>query len=121
MEINRITWFAKSYEDEFVKIVVSDHYKKAKMRQDKDRQKLMQQKSRSQDIDLLIQRVLEEKILGNLTEERYKVLVQSYEKEQLALKQQINHLQKIVDGDAKNELDVNSFLPLSKIIRRFLC
>ena len=58
--------------------------------------------------------MFEEKVLGNLTDERFKKLTYKYEDEQLELKERIKNIKKVVLEDKKHELDVNGFLDIVK-------
>lgn len=70
--------------------------------------------SREKEIDTLIEGLFEEKVLGNLTDERFKKLTYKYEDEQLELKEKIKNIKKEVLEDKKHELDVNGFLDIVK-------
>lgn len=70
--------------------------------------------SREKEIDTLIEGLFEEKVLGNLTDERFKKLTYKYEDEQLELKEKIKNIKKEVLEDKKHELNVNSFLDIVK-------
>lgn len=75
--------------------------------------------------------MFEEKILGNLTEERFKKLSEKYEDEQAELTQHIRHMKKVVAEEQKHELNADGFLRLvrkctdiemliPKILREFI-
>ena len=66
----------------------------------------------SKEIDVLYEKLFEEKILGNLTEERFCKLSQKYEDERAELKQKIKNLKKIVDEEKQNEMNADGFLAL---------
>ena len=52
--------------------------------------------ARDKEIDTLIEGLFEQKVLGNLTDERFKKLTYKYEDEQSELKQKIKNLKQIV-------------------------
>lgn len=112
--ISEIVRFANDFEDEFVKLVVDENYKLTKERQRKNNEALQKAISRDKEIDALIEGLFEEKVLGNLTNERFKKLTYKYEDEQSEIKQTIKNIKKIVLEDAKHELDVNGFLDIVK-------
>ena len=72
--ISSITRFANLFEDEFVKIAVDDHYKRIAMQQKRNQDALAQMLVRDKELDTLYERLYEEKILGNLSEERFQKL-----------------------------------------------
>ena len=47
-------------------------------------------------MDVLYEKLFEEKVLGNLTEERFKKLSEKYEDEQTELSQRVRHLKQIL-------------------------
>ena len=59
---------------------------------------------------------LKEKILGNLSEERFLKLSGKYEEEQFELKAKIKNMKKIVAEEKMHELNANGFL---KIVRKY--
>ena len=69
---------------------------------------------RDKELDILIEKLFEEKVLGNLTEERFLKLTYKYEDEQLSLKQSIKNLKKVVLEDKAHELNTDGFLETVK-------
>lgn len=59
-------------EDEFVKIVMDEQYKQIQIQQRKNQETLQTLLARTREVDVLYEKLFEEKILGNLTEERFK-------------------------------------------------
>ena len=110
--ISDIVRFASYFEDEFVKIVVDEHYKRIVLAQRKNQEAYQTAVARNKEIDVLYEKLFEEKILGNLTEERFCKLSQKYEDEQAELKQRIRNLKKIVDEENQNEMNADGFLAL---------
>ena len=110
--LSNIVRFASLFEDEFVKIVVDEHYKQLLMQQRKNQQTLQTAMAREQKVDVLYEKLFEEKILGNLTEERFKKLSYKYEDEQTELRQKIKHLKEIVDAEKQHEMNADGFLQL---------
>ncbi len=113
-DISNIVKFANEFEDEFVKIVVDENYKLTCERQKRNQEILQKLLCREKEIDTLIESLFEEKVLGNLTDERFKKLTYKYEDEQLELKEKIKNIKKVVLEDKKHELDINGFLDIVK-------
>ena len=63
--------FATEFEDEFVKIVVDENYKRIQVTQKKSLESLNKMLARDKELDTLCEKVFEEKILGNLSEDRF--------------------------------------------------
>ena len=111
-----IVKFATEFEDEFVKIVVDEDYKRIQATQKKNLEALNKMLSRDKELDTLCEKVFEEKILGNLSEERFLKLSGKYEEEQFELKAQIKNMKRIVAEEKKHELNADGFL---KIVRKY--
>jgi hypothetical protein len=114
--ISNITRFANLFEDQFVKIVVDEHYKRMCMQQIKNQDTLNQLLKRDKELDTLFEHLFEEKILGNLNEERFKKLSYKYEDEQAELKQRIKHMKSVVAEDKAHEMNCDGFLD---IVRKY--
>lgn len=108
--------FATNFEDEFVKIVVDENYKRIQATQKKNLEALNKMLSRDKELDTLCEKVFEEKILGNLSEERFLKLSAKYEEEQFELKAQIKNMKKIVAEEKKHALNADGFL---EIVRKY--
>lgn len=115
-DIANIVQFAANFEDEFVKIVVDENYKRIQATQKKNFDALNKMLAKDKELDTLCEKVFEEKILENLSEERFLKLSQKYEDEQFELKAQIKNMKKIVAEEKKHELDADGFL---KIVRKY--
>jgi len=110
--LSSIIQFAVLFEDEFVKLVVDEHYKQIQMQQRRNQDILQTMLAREKEVDLLYERLFEEKILGNLTEDRFQKLSYKYEDEQTELKQKIKHLRRIVEEEQCHEMNADGFLQL---------
>ncbi|HHZ06924.1 MAG TPA: DUF4368 domain-containing protein [Clostridiales bacterium] len=114
--LSNIVRFASQFEDEFVKIVMDEQYKQIVLQQRKNQSALNEVLAREKEVDLLYEKLFEEKILGNLTEERFKKLSYKYEDEQTALRQKVKHLKDVVAEEKKHEMNADGFL---QIVRQY--
>lgn len=80
-DISNIVKFANEFEDEFVKIVVDEDYKRIQATQRKNFETLNKMLAREKELDILYEKVFEEKILGNLSEKRFLKLSGKYEED----------------------------------------
>jgi len=110
--LSSIVRFAALFEDEFVKLVVDEHYRQIQLLQRWNQDALQTALAREKEVDVLYEKLFEEKILGNLTEERFKKLSYKYEDEQAELKQKIKHLKKVVAEEKQHEMNADGFLQL---------
>ena len=115
-DISNIVQFATEFEDEFVKIVVDEDYKRIQATQKKNLEALNKMLSRGKELDTLYEKVFEEKILGNLPEDRFLKLSEKYENEQFEFKAQIKHMKKVVAEEKSHELNADGFL---QIVRKY--
>lgn len=110
--LSTIVRFASLFEDEFVKLVVDEHYKQIQVQQRRNQLALQTALAREKEVDVLYEKLFEEKILGNLTEDRFKKLSYKYEDEQAELKQKLKHLKAVVSEEQKHEMNADAFLQL---------
>lgn len=110
--IARITSFARDYEDEFVKIVVSEKYKQIQTCQGKNQKKLAIMKARQTELDILFEQLYEERTLGVLPEKVFLKMAKKYNGEQAELDTALAKLEKEVAKDKSNEMNVDSFLKM---------
>ena len=67
---------------------------------------------RDKELDTLYEKLYEEKILGNLNEERFQKLSYKYEDEQAELRQRIKHMKKVVGEEKAHEMNCGGFLEM---------
>ena len=108
--LSEIVRFASAFEDEFVKIVMDEQYKQIQTQQRKNQEALQTLLARNREVDVFYEKLFEEKILGNLTEDRFKKLSEKYENEQTELTQRIQYMKKVVAEEQKHELNAEGFL-----------
>lgn len=106
--------FAAMFEDEFVKIVVDEHYKLIQLQQRKNQTALQAALMREKELDILFENLYEDKAFGKLSEKRYEKLAYKYEDEQSALKQNIKHLKTVMAEEKEHEMNAERFLELVK-------
>ena len=82
------------------------------MQQKRNQDTLSQLLNRDSELDTLYEKLFEEKILGNLNEERFKKLSYKYEDEQAELKQRIKHMKSVVTEDKAHEMNCGGFLDM---------
>jgi len=115
--IIEISGFANEFEDEFVKIVTSENYKRIQTTQKKNRKRFDDLLLRQKEIDRIIENLYEDKVAGVLNEERFTKMSNRFEDEQLEVKQQIKNLEKVVKEEETHELNSDKFL---KAARKFI-
>ena len=114
--LSSIVRFASVFEDEFVKLVVDEHYKQIQIQQKNNQLSLQNALARAKEVDILYENVFEEKVLGNLTEERFKKLSYKYEDEQAELRHKIKRLKTVVAQEQGHEMNAEGFCGWSENI-----
>ena len=84
-EINRLTKFAKRYEQQFAEIVMGQSQKTAQDELGRKKKELSALKSRDREIDKLYESLYESNIAGKISDERFNKMSRSYEQEQAEL------------------------------------
>ena len=113
-ELRWMLSFAKEYETEFAETIRSED---AKRRSENKRQKqrtLAKAENRIAELDRLIQGLYEANISGKLTDERFTILMNTYELEQKTLKEQTKSLAAELEEIHEQDEGLDKFL---KIVR----
>jgi len=114
--LSRILRFASLFEDEFVKVVVDEQYKRIQQQQKRNRTALQEALAREKELDILFEKIYEDQALGKLSEERFLKLSVKYEDEQSAIKQNIKHLKAVVEDETAHEMNADAFL---RLVRKY--
>ena len=80
--LQRVLAFAKNYEQEFLEIIRNENEKELRKKLQSQTRELEEAEKRIQALDRIIQNLYEDKVCGNLTDERFVKMSQSYEQEQ---------------------------------------
>ena len=82
-----------------------------------DKRRLAQAKKRLADIDVLVTQIYEDMVLGNLSQERYQKMAESYEAEQASLNNEIIGLEDCVA--TREEMD-DSFDRFAALVEKYV-
>ena len=96
--------FAKDYEQEFLEIVRNENEKELRRKLQSQTRELEEAEKRIQALDRIIQNLYEDKVCGNLSDERFVKMSQSYEQEQRELKERTYFLRQEL-AKAKEQSD----------------
>jgi len=110
--IRGIIFFASYFEDEFVKLVTSEHYRRIQIQQRLNQKDLASVQARDKELDRLYEKIYEDQALGRLPEDRFLMLAAKYDEEQAALRLRIRNLKKIVAEEKRHEMNADGFLAL---------
>lgn len=79
-------------------------------KQDSLRKQLNKAKKRSLELDTIIQRLYEKQLLSEISDERFRKLVDSYESEQAELNQQIQEFQEVLVSQTESAENIDKFM-----------
>ena len=102
--------FAKDYEQEFLEIVRNENEKELRRKLQSQTRELEEAEKRIQALDRIIQNLYEDKVCGNLTEERFVKMSQSYEQEQRELKERTYFLRQELSKAKEQSDNVTRFM-----------
>lgn len=114
--LGRILSYATCYEKEFVALLQTRQQAHGQRVEREARQTLERMLARDKELDVLVQRLFEEKVLGNLTQSRFSMLTQGYEQEQQTLKPQIQQLKQALSAQQEQQQNTDAFL---KLVRKY--
>ena len=80
----------------------------------KDKRRLSQIRKRLENLDTLMTRAYEDKVLGGLSEERYRKMTDGYEAEQEALKAEADALEQSLENREETSRNLDCFIALAK-------
>lgn len=113
-DLRRVLGMARDNERVFV-AMLQEKSKRKTTKELSDKQKECgEAEKRIAVLDKIIQSLYEDKVCGNLTEERFKKLSQTYEKEQSELTEKVKELRFELDEVKKSEDDIGKFIRLVK-------
>jgi hypothetical protein len=116
-ELRRITYYAQTYEEAFVKIVLDSAVREME-KTGRNRQKELDTLiARDQELDILFERVYEDSLSGRITEERFASMSRRYEAEQAEIKAKIAPLKKEVAKHNRRNCTTDEFL---EIVRKHI-
>lgn len=102
--LQRVLAFAKNYEQEFLEIVRNENEKELRRKLLTQTRELEEADKRIQALDRIIQNLYEDKVCGNLSDERFVKMSQSFEQEQRDLKERVYFLRQEL-SKAKEQSD----------------
>ena len=115
-ELRRIVAFAHEREDEFVALVMKQNEKELSHQLRDSHRELEQATSRIAKLDVIMQRLYEDRVDGKISDERFARMSATYEAEQNQLEIRMAELQAFLDEAKDRQLNVDSFLSM---VRRY--
>ena len=108
--------YVSDYEDEFVQMVMDTDMRQRNKELSQKKKRLTEIHSRIQELDKIFQRIYEDNISGKLSDERFMKLSKGYEEEQHTLQEEQTSLEKELQKEEKQSVDVKQFL---SVVRKY--
>lgn len=112
--LREVVSYVKTYEDEFVQMVMDADMKQKSKELAKKKRVLSDKEKRYTQLDSLFQRIYEDNVSGKLSDERFVKLSQGYEAEQKDLQSEIEALRMELSQEKQQSVNVKSFLSTVK-------
>ena len=113
-DLRRVTHFAAEHEREFISMLVSCSMREQKRALAEMQRELENSQNRYDELDNIIQHLYEDKIKGQLTEERFTKLSAGYEAEQKGLEGTIRELSEQIAQKTDKTINIDRFMKLVK-------
>lgn len=113
-DLHRVTHFAAEHEREFITMMVSCSMREQKRALVEMQKELDISQSRYDELDNIIQHLYEDKIKGQLTDERFAKLSARYEAEQKGLEETIKGLSEQISQKTDKTINIDRFMKLVK-------
>ncbi|WP_409969813.1 zinc ribbon domain-containing protein [Bengtsoniella intestinalis] len=91
-EIRRLTQFASRYEETFVQAMMGYSQKMAQQAYQQKEKELAGLLSREKELDVLVERLYEDNVIGKITDDRFHRMSSRYEEEQAGIREQTKKL-----------------------------
>ena len=114
--LKEVIRYVSDYEDEFVQIVMDTDMRQRNKELLQKKKRLTEIHSRIQELDKIFQRIYEDNISGKLSDERFMKLSRGYEEEQHTLQEEQTSLEKELQKEEKQSVDVKQFL---SVVRKY--
>jgi hypothetical protein len=113
-EILKIMGFYIKFKDEFVKILISENFKQIQIRNKKHQDELEKLIARDKQLDVLLERIYEDKIFGKLSKERFGKLFEKYEFEHHEILKQTEKIEVLAIEENSHEKNSEKFILIVK-------
>jgi putative transposase len=114
--LRKVTAFAQKHEDEFVKMVERKTRRSGEDTLRKNEKELFDGQARLNEIDRIINRLYEDKVVGDLSQERFAKMLVGFETEQTQIRTRCEQLRITIAEDKEASDSADRFV---KLVRQF--
>lgn len=111
-DLRNATSYASDQEEDFIKLATQTSEKALNKSTKEYRREYEQSSARIAKLDVLIQRIYEDNVVGKISDERFVKMPESYETEQRQLKSRVAELQNYIGAAKEKSVNVDRFLAL---------
>lgn len=115
-QLRKVTAFARAHEDDFVKMVERKTRRNGEDTLRKNEKELVGVQSRLGEIDRIISRLYEDKVVGELSAERFATMLAGFEGEQVGLRKRCEELRVLITEDKEKTDGADRFI---RLVRQF--
>ena len=115
-EIRRLTKYASRYENAFAEALMGHSQKNITAQRQAMQKELYALQARDRELDILFEKIYEDNVSGNLSDERFARMGQRYEDEQKELADRIKTLETALETSASQTMTADLFL---SIVRKY--
>ena len=108
--LQRVLSYVQAFEKQFVQEQLDKSSEEQKKELAKKRRELAKSKKRIAELDVLFQRIYEDKVSGKLSDERFSIMLASYEAEQKTLKEMLTQLKADIEMQDDKTTNVSTFV-----------
>lgn len=112
--VQRTLTYVRAYRDDFIHDMLAQDEASRKAELAQKRKALSGAQKRMEELDRIIQRLYEDSVFGKLSDERFQKLSAQYEAEQIEIKTLASVLEREIEDDTKQAVDVERFLNLAE-------
>lgn len=115
-QLRKVTAFARAHEDDFVKMVERKTRRNGEDTLRKNEKELVGVQGRLGEIDRIISRLYEDKVVGELSAERFATMLAGFEGEQVGLRKRCEELRVLIAEDKEKTDGADRFI---RLVRQF--
>ena len=112
--LKEVIQYVSNYEDEFVRMVMDSDMRQRNRELAQKKKRLVEIQKRIGQLATIFQRIYDDIIIGNLSDERFMKMSKGYEDEQHTLQTEANEIQSELQQEEKKSVDVKRFLAIVK-------
>ena len=115
-DLQRVTCMVRDHEDDFMKAIEKKANSCGKANLRRYHKELTEGEKRLREIDQIINKLFESKVLGDLSPERFATMLATYEGEQATLRGRLEELQTAINKEKEKTDGAEQFI---RLVKRF--